>query len=77
MLSVAVCVRNVMNGAGILFAYRCVNVMHVFRNVLLALFCSAACAQLSDPVARDHQIKSHKNKFLKRTATQDVNQFHR
>ncbi|KAA6427087.1 MAG: defective in exine formation DEX1, partial [Trebouxia sp. A1-2] len=53
---------------------RCsVNGMQVLKAVVLALLCSSIVAQLSDPIAGDHQVKSHKNKFLKRAATQDEN----
>lgn len=41
---------------------------------MLTLLCSCVAGQLSDPIAGDHQVKSHKNKFLKRVATQDENQ---
>ncbi|DBA92804.1 TPA: hypothetical protein ACH3X1_002991 [Trebouxia sp. C0004] len=47
--------------------------MQVLKAVVLALLYSSIAAQLSDPIAGDHQVKSHKNKFLKRAATQDEN----
>ncbi|KAL0053870.1 hypothetical protein WJX82_000436 [Trebouxia sp. C0006] len=47
--------------------------MQVLRAVVLALLYSSIAAQLSDPIAGDHQVKSHINKFLKRAATQDEN----
>ncbi len=53
---------------------RCsVNGMQVLKAVVLALLYSSIAAQLSDPIAGDHQVKSHKNKFLKRAAAQDEN----
>lgn len=55
----------------------CVNVMQVLRAVFLTLLLTSAFAQLSDPVAGDHQVKSHTNKFLQRAATQDDNQSQR
>ncbi len=45
----------------------------MLQAVVLALLYSSIAAQLSDPIASDHQVKSHKNKFLKRAATQDEN----
>ena len=48
--------------------------MQVLKAVVLALLYSSIAAQLSDPIAGDHQVKSHNNKFLKRAATQDENQ---
>ena len=39
--------------------------------LLIVLFVVSAVGQLSDPIAADHQIKTHKNKYLSREATQD------
>ncbi len=47
--------------------------MQMLQAVVLALLYSSIAAQLSDPIASGHQVKSHKNKFLKRAATQDEN----
>lgn len=38
---------------------------------LLILCVSCVYSQLSDPHASDHQVKTHKNKFLSRKATKD------
>ncbi len=48
-----------------------VNGMQLPKAAVLAFLVSLVSAQLSDPIAGDHQVKSLNNKFLKRKATQD------